>query len=311
VSKSHWLVLVLAILGGFNAGIIWMIQFSCYPLWPYVGRNDFSSYYAFWQQTAFGLVTLPSAMTTLGAVLLLFIAPPELPRGMRWTSLVVQASIQLASWLWLRPIELRIASPAEGLNAAAFQQLLAANWLRIGLVTAYAGLAVWMVARCLWVSTDLGRDRRLLLVTSALSLYGLGNVWLVQVACYRLWQYVGRREAYAYHNAWWHSIWGVLFIPAGIVFLGSFALLRLRPIGVTRRAARIGLTFQLLTYGLTAVWWGPLMARLVTSDAGLSLRLYHLLMTTHWLRVGLVTAYAAACCSMLVRSATRPQWKET
>ena len=311
MSKSHWLVLALAILGGFNAGIIWMVQFSCYPLWPYVGRNEFGSYFAFWQQATLSLVTLPSALAAIGAVLLLFIVPPELPRWSRWIGFGLQAAIQLESWLWLRSIEQRIATPAEGLNAIAFQQLISANWVRIGLVTAYALFAVWMIARCLWASTDPGRDRRLLLVTSVLSLYGLGNVWLVQLACYRLWQYVGPQEAFAYHNAWWHSIWGVLFIPAGVVFLGSFALLRIRPKGVTRRDARTGLTLQLLTYGLTAVWWGPLMARLVTSDAGLSRRLYHLLMTTHWLRVGLVTAYAVTCCSMLVRSATTPQWKET
>jgi hypothetical protein len=311
MGKSHWLVMALAILGGFNAGIIWMIQFSCYPLWPYVGRDQFASYYAFWQSTALGLVTLPFGITTAGAVLLLFIAPPELPQWARWIGLGLQAAIQLASSFWLQPIERRIASPAGGLNAAAFQQLVSANWLRIGLVTAYAALAVWTLARCLWNSTNLGRDRKLLLMTSALSLYGLGNVWLVQLACYRLWLHVGEREAFAYHNAWWHSIWGVLFIPAGVVFLGSFALLRLRPAGVTRGAARAGLTFQLLTYGLTAVWWGPLMARLVTPETGLSLHLYHLLMTTHWVRVALVSAYAGTCCYMLVRSATRPQWKVT
>jgi hypothetical protein len=250
MSKSHWLVLALAILGGFNAGIIWMVQFSCYPLWPYVGRNEFGSYFAFWQQATLSLVTLPSALAAIGAVLLLFIVPPELPRWSRWIGFGLQAAIQLESWLWLRSIEQRIATPAEGLNAIAFQQLISANWVRIGLVTAYALLAVWMIARCLWASTDPGRDRRLLLVTSVLSLYGLGNVWLVQLACYRLWQYVGPQEAFAYHNAWWHSIWGVLFIPAGVVFLGSFALLRIRPKGVTRRDARTGLTLQLLTYGL-------------------------------------------------------------
>jgi len=57
-------------------------------------------------------------------------------------------------------------------------------------------------------------------------------------------------------------------------------------------------------YLITAAWFGPLMARLASPDAGLSLSLYHLLMTTHWVRFALFTAYGILCVYMLAESAT-------
>lgn len=55
----------------------------------------------------------------------------------------------------------------------------------------------------------------LLLLTLAFSMIGMGQVWLVQLSSYRLWAYVGPREFESYHIAWWHSIWGPIFVPAG------------------------------------------------------------------------------------------------
>jgi hypothetical protein len=48
------------------------------------------------------------------------------------------------------------------------------------------------------------------------------------------------------------------------------------------------------------------MARLQTPAGGLSLERYQLLISTHWLRVGIVTAYGLLVLWMLAKSA----WKE-
>jgi hypothetical protein len=45
--------------------------------------------------------------------------------------------------------------------------------------------------------------RLLLLTVFALSLYGIGQVWLVQLSSYPLWRYVGEEQFPAYHQAWW------------------------------------------------------------------------------------------------------------
>jgi hypothetical protein len=150
------------------------------------------------------------------------------------------------------------------------------------------------------------KNQWLLLSTAALSFYGTGNIWLVQLSSYRLWRYVGPREFWTYHLAWWHSIWGVIFVPAGLVFVGSVLMLWLRPPGVPGWAVWLGFGLQVLLYTLTAVWWGPLMARLATREAGLLLPLYNKLMLNHWLRVAIVTAYGLLAFWMLAQTLRLP-----
>lgn len=149
------------------------------------------------------------------------------------------------------------------------------------LTTAYALLTYWMLSRSLWMGMRVGRGQWLLLVTSALGLYAVGNVWLVQLVCYRLWPVVGQREAFNYHIAWWHSIWGVLFGPSTILVIGAVALLWMRPSSLGVRPVRLGLALLVLTSIGTAAWWAPLMARLVAPDGAMLFHDYQLLMSTH------------------------------
>jgi hypothetical protein len=309
MKKNQWLLLALAALAWFNAGTVWLIQFSCYPLWPAVGRAAFAAYFQFWQQSTRSVVVLPFALTAAGSLLLLIMAWSEFPRWMLCLGLALQLAVEFVRSFLLSPLERHVALLLGQPDVPAYRQLVAANWLLICLVTAYAMFALWMLLRTLSLQSSITRSRRLLFATSALGLYAVGNIWFVQLVSYRLWPYVRKQEAYAYHIAWWHSIWGVLFIPAGVVLLSSLAMLWIRPDGVSRRTGRLGFALQLVIYIVTGAWFAPLMARLATQDAGLSLPLYHLLMTTHWVRLTLFTAYGVVCCYMLVKSETRSQWR--
>jgi hypothetical protein len=62
---------------------------------------------------------------------------------------------------------------------------------------------------------------------------------------------------------------------------------------VLRRAVWLGIALHVTTYFLTAIWWAPMMARLVevVDPSGTPTRRFSLLLATHWLRVALVTAY--------------------
>jgi hypothetical protein len=150
---------------------------------------------------------------------------------------------------------------------------------------------------------DMPVAQLLLLMTSALALYGIGQVWLVQMSSYRLWAFVGPREFSAYHMAWWRSIWGVVLAPAALVFLGAVLMLWWRAPGVPLWAVWLGLGLQIALAAGTAAWWGPLMARLEDASGGLLRNRYALLMETHWLRVAIVTAYGLLTLWMLARSA--------
>jgi hypothetical protein len=78
----------------------------------------------------------------------------------------------------------------------------------------------------------MNKTQWLLLGTCALSLYGMGQVWLVQLSSYRLWAYVGESEFRSYHQAWWQSIWGVILAPAVLLLIGALLMLWWRAPGV-------------------------------------------------------------------------------
>ena len=149
----------------------------------------------------------------------------------------------------------------------------------------------------------MNRTQWLLLGTCALSLYGVGNIWPVQLSSYRLWTYVGPRELHAYHLAWWHSIWGVILAPAVLVFAGSLLMLWWRAPGVPPWAPWVGFALEVALVLGTALWWGPLMARLEDAGGGLAMERFHLLISTHWIRVAIVTAHGALMLWMMAQSA--------
>jgi hypothetical protein len=130
----------------------------------------------------------------------------------------------------------------------------------------------------------------------------VGQVWLVQLSAYRLWSLVGDREFRAYHAAWWRSIWGVILAPAVILSAGA-ALMVWRPApGVPSWATWLGFALQLALILGTALWWGPLMARLETTNGALDRQRYGLMVRTHWARVGLISAYGILVLWMLAQS---------
>lgn len=303
MKRYQWWVLALAALGWFEAGVFWVIQFSCYPLWRYVGRGAFPAYFEFWRHSAWYLAGIPLALTAVGSVWLLILAGRESPSVLPWLGAILQLAAGFF-WLWVViPTERLSAENAANPETSAYRHLISSNWILIAIVTAYAALTLRMFWRAQSQASVMDRKRALLFITSALGMYAAGNMWLVHFVSYGLWPYVGRQEAYAYHIAWWHSIWGVLFVPAGVVLLGSIAMLWVRPEGVSRRSGRAGVGLQVVVYLITAAWFAPLMARLASPDSGLSLPLYHLLMTTHWVRFALFTAYGVLCVYMLAKSA--------
>jgi hypothetical protein len=303
INRQHWLLVIAAALGCFNVGVVWLIQYSAYPLWSLVGRQDFVNYHSVWLRSTWGVVFLPAVLAAIASALMLRYCPPGVPRWAVWTGFALQLLVQLVTAVWVSPLDRNAVAVAGGLNAPAYEKLIWANWARIALLTGYALLVFWMLIRGFFPQTALTSGRLLLLGTSALGLYAVGNVWLVQLVCYRLWAHVGQTEAYGYHIAWWHSIWVVLFVPAGLLFLGALVLPWVHPPGVVDRFLWLGFVLQVITAAGTAVWWAPLMARLVSPDLGImSARDYDLLMSTHWIRVALITAYGLLYYCLLIKS---------
>ena len=95
MSKRYWLSCLVASLAWFNTGVVWLIQFSCYPLWPYVGRDQFLNYHNAWWQGTWWVVFVPSALVAAGSVLMPRFAPSGIPRWALWTGVAIRLSCSL------------------------------------------------------------------------------------------------------------------------------------------------------------------------------------------------------------------------
>jgi hypothetical protein len=155
------------------------------------------------------------------------------------------------------------------------------------------------------MNMSLHRDTRhrnvtdwLLLANLALAFNNIGLIWLIQISVYPLWFLVPPAAWPAYHWAWFVSIWSVIFIPATISFVLTVLTLWWRPAGVPRWAIWLVVGLQAIEHLLTLLFWAPLQAKIGPPHFTSEL---NLLLTTHWLRVALVTAHGFLILWMAVR----------
>jgi hypothetical protein len=95
-----------------------------------------------------------------------------------------------------------------------------------------------------------------------------------------------------YQKSLSQSIWAPALFPAGLEFVGAVLMIRWRPKHVSTRAIWLGILLQIAWVVGTLVWWAPLMMSLGSVRGEFSVIQYHELLTTHWIRVGLLTTYA-------------------
>ncbi len=305
MDRDSWFLTLVAILGAYNAGVVWLAQISGYPLWTHVGWGEFSRFYAVWSSGVWSMIFVPLLLTLVGAVIVLLLRPQAVPVWALWLGLALQLALVLLTVLWWSPSASTIATPDGSLNFEVYARLMHSHWLRVAMVTIYVVLISWMLSRNLWPQKlgSLQTNQWVLLSAFVFGFYGVGQVWLAQSLCYRLWPQVDKASFFVYQTAWWHSIWFVIFVPSGLAFFAALALPWLRPPGANISLLWTGLGVQVLLYVLTAIWWGPLMARMSTPEQGLSPHNYHLLMISHWLRVAIVTAYGLVALWTLMQSA--------
>jgi len=305
MTRDTWLLIFLSLLGTYNAGVFWLAQLSGYPLWPLVGQGEFSRYYSVWSSSATILISAPMLLTLAASAAALWIHPRSVSAWALWTWLLLQTAVVTLTFLGWTAAGRHLATADGSLNLAAFAQLIRVYWLRVALVTIYASLCWWMLGRNLLPSEPGPPQVKgwLLLLTVAFALVGATQVWMVQTLCYKLWPIVGTNAFYNYHLAWWHSIWTSIFIPAGLTLIGVVALLRWHPPQTDMRLVWAAVGLQVLLGTATGVWRGPLMGRLATRTQGLLMDRYDLLMSTHWWRVAIVTAYGLITLWMLLHAA--------
>ncbi|WP_334172466.1 hypothetical protein [Sinomonas sp.] len=133
----------------------------------------------------------------------------------------------------------------------------------------------------------------LLVVALLLGGYSAGTVWAHEVDIFRSWPLVGKRFR-AVQEAHWRRLPYWVFVPVGLGLVVSAVLVWVHPDGSPVWGIWGSLGCQVLSVALTGGFWGRWQAALAKDPAGARSRYLALILRTHWVRTGLVTANALA-----------------
>jgi hypothetical protein len=145
MGKAWWLLFLAALLGVWNAGIVWFTQIAVYPLWPLVGPNEFHDYHLAWWHDmwpSFG----PVIAMLVCSIVLLYLRPHGIPVWVMWTGLLLQITVHILTALFWAPLQAELATSA-GISFAKYRLLMSTHWLRVGFFFAYAILMIWALQK--------------------------------------------------------------------------------------------------------------------------------------------------------------------
>lgn len=127
-------------------GLIWFVQIVHYPLFAYVGADQFSKYEQVHQNLTTIVVGPAMLVEVLAAGLLLWLRPENLPAWMLWSGMLCVVVIWGVTAIVSVPLHTKLA--------LAFDEkkhflLVQSNWIRTILWSFRTGLACLMVHQCL------------------------------------------------------------------------------------------------------------------------------------------------------------------
>jgi hypothetical protein len=130
----------------------------------------------------------------------------------------------------------------------------------------------------------------LLLLNLALAFYAFGAIWAHEVDIFRSWTLVDSAAFHQLQLVHWQKLPYWVFIPIGVMFVGSITLLWYHPATSPRWGVWGSFACQLASHALTAVMWGPWQAKLSTDNRGSASPYLAKILSTHWIRTALISA---------------------
>ncbi len=129
----------------------------------------------------------------------------------------------------------------------------------------------------------------------ALSLYGIGLIWSVQLVIFPSWRMLSdANQLYYIRRDYWKKLPFFVFIPIGILFLLTIVLLLDHPLSTPIALLWIALAAQVLIDGLTGLTWARWERQIAQEHLPPSHPLLARLVYTHWIRTALITINGAA-----------------
>jgi hypothetical protein len=133
----------------------------------------------------------------------------------------------------------------------------------------------------------------LLLFCSALSFYGLGMIWAMEVVTLRTWTVLEDKKTFhQMRSVHWRALPYLVFIPIGILFLGSVSLFWYHPVKTPTNLLAFAVGVQIIIFILTAIYWGRWERIISVEQQSPQSNLVRRLVKTHWIRTALVSLNA-------------------
>jgi hypothetical protein len=139
---SHWLVIACFALAWYDLSTAWLAQRVTYPLFAYVDRDSFATYYATYDKRIPFPVILPAVLLMSASVLLVWCHPAAVPNWAVWAGVSLQVVIALSTAFLQVPAHRQLE-----LNAFSSQihsRLISTSWIRTAAYSAHALLMAWM-----------------------------------------------------------------------------------------------------------------------------------------------------------------------
>ena len=130
-----------------------------------------------------------------------------------------------------------------------------------------------------------------LLLNLALAFYLVGAIWAHEVDIFRTWRLVDAKDFPAIQSRHWKKLPYWVFAPLALALAGSISLIFYHPAGSPEWAIWASPASQLLSHGLTAIFWGPWQAQLSRDASGPDSPYLRKFLATHWIRTLLISLY--------------------
>lgn len=128
-------------------GLIWLIQIVHYPLFGWVGRENFADYERNHSNWITPIVGIPMLIEIATAAMLSFSSPSGIPRWFFTIGLGAVVAIWLSTAFIQVPCHSRLSN---GFDESAYRWLVWSNWIRTLLWSFRGGLmgyAIWILLR--------------------------------------------------------------------------------------------------------------------------------------------------------------------
>jgi len=130
-------------LATYNAGNMMCLQIQHYPLYPFVGRENFKSYMNANNKAAFIPAVLPGMFMLLLSIILMFFRPPFMTKPEAIASLVLNIIAFISTFKWQRKLQSDMAD--TGFAEEKIKLLLSTNWIRTIAFILLGILSIWIL----------------------------------------------------------------------------------------------------------------------------------------------------------------------